>query len=166
MLTIFKSPLCLSDQLLQNHSHSWIRKDRDLSRSFKVLLDSFPRPIKIFYQKRKKLLFIKGSGNFACSVNHPKNTGIILIYPNLIKLLKSPNFLQGVAVLAHEVGHIFYDHGKRKISTLDAQLEADNFACKLGLKEELIEFLYEHKSEGDCQLRLKELLSKKQAGIL
>ncbi|MCH9027313.1 MAG: response regulator, partial [Proteobacteria bacterium] len=59
----------------------------------------------------------------------------------LMKILKSLATNYGLALLSHELGHIIHDHSKKNISVIEAQVEADLFAAKLGFADELENFL-------------------------
>ena len=48
----------------------------------------------------------------------------------------------------------------KKIDPLEAQIEADNFACHLGLGIELQEVLLEHKNSIDCRTRVSFLTAE------
>ena len=77
-----------------------------------------------------------------------------------MQILRSPSIYHGIAILAHELGHIYYQHTEQKIDTLKAQIEADDFAFELGLGEELQEILLDHVHSVDCRVRISKLTSK------
>lgn len=141
--------------------HNWIRKDPDYYRAFVLLFDCLPQKIKAELNRKKDIIFLKVDGQFASTIEANHKKSIVLIYEDLLKLFKGPRFPQGVAVLAHELGHIFRDHAKRHISIIDTQFEADQFAVEIGLEEELIDFLSDHIEKGDCKIRLDKLLINK-----
>ena len=140
--------------------HEWILKNKYLSRSFEILFESFDRELLEVFDN--KLLFIKTEGKWASALSSLDQFHIILIYPDLRKLLNSPLMVRGVAVMAHEVGHIYLGHPKKNIESHKAQLEADYFACRLGFKKELIDFLSEYPNSWECQTRLENLKQLKQ----
>ncbi|MDH5581334.1 MAG: M48 family metalloprotease [Bdellovibrionales bacterium] len=141
--------------------HNWIRKDPDYHRAFMLLFDCLPTQIQDELARKKDLIFIKMDGQFASTIEADKKKSIILIYEDLLKLFKGPRFPQGVAVLAHELGHILRNHAKRHISILDSQFEADQFAIEVGFEEELIDFLSDNIDKGDCKIRLENILVNK-----
>ncbi len=141
--------------------HNWIRKDKDYYRAFTLLFECLPSDIKLQLIRKNKLVFIKVEGQYASSLELPHKKSFVIIYNDLLKLLKGPYFPQGVAVLAHEIGHIINHHAKRQISILDSQFEADQFVIDIGLEEELIDFLSDHIDVGDCKIRLDKILLNK-----
>ena len=58
---------------------------------------------------------------------------IIFIFSRFIKKLSCVDNGQGLAIFAHEMGHLFYQHPKKGTPELKAQIEADDFAYQLGL---------------------------------
>jgi hypothetical protein len=82
------------------------------------------------------------------------------VFPELIQLLKSASAFHGIAILAHELGHIYHQHTEQKIDTLTAQIEADEFALDLGFGEELQEVLLDHAHSVDCRVRISRITSK------
>jgi predicted Zn-dependent protease len=63
-------------------------------------------------------------------------------------------------MIAHELGHIMYEHGKKSIDTLTAQVEADRFAISLGYGEELEQFLLAQPESIEMRTRLAYLTSQ------
>ena len=102
-------------QFFAKEQHQWIDKDLSYKKAFSLLIDSFNQNVFDFLDKQKKdILFLKASGKLACSIGVLSHSHVILVYPDLTKLLKSAFFLRGVAVLAHELGHLYYNHGNKK----------------------------------------------------
>ena len=148
-------------QFFSIEHHSWINRDTTYKKAFSLLLDSFNQNIFDSFKKQKKdILFLKSSGKLACSISTLSHSHVILIYPDLAKLLKSAIFLQGIAILAHELGHLYHDHGNQKIDPLQAQIEADHFACHLGFGYELQKVLLEHNHSLDCRTRVSYLTAE------
>ena len=81
------------------------------------------------------------------------------IFPELFQLLSSVDNTRGLAVIAHELGHIFHRHEDKNISTLEAQIEADTFALELNLAYGLVDILLEF-NDLDSQTRVSYLTSK------
>jgi hypothetical protein len=166
MLFKKKSPIEKKGQFrldfFKNSLHEWILKEEDLKHSFDTLFNSFNLELYDFFNLEKKLLIIPSRGQYACAIPHSEKIYLILIYPDLVELLRSKNKRQGLAILAHEIGHIYLGHSDRKIDPLDAQFEADYFSYLLGFGDELINFL---KEIPGCKNRLDKLLSiTKEAG--
>lgn len=154
---IKKERMTLKSDFFNNPNHFWINYNPVLKRIFNLFLDSFPDFAVKFFAKDAKINFIKSSGELALCVSGKKREPVILLFPDLVKLLHSAQFGQALSVLAHELGHIYYRHGDREISSIDSQYEADKFACELGYKEDLIFFLNNNSSNAECQLRLVKL---------
>ncbi len=140
-------------------NHHWIVEDRIIRRSFEILLDSFDDE-KIQFFIKYPTFFIPCQAHLSCAIGSTKNQHLILVFPELIKLLKSASSFHAVAILAHEMGHIYYQHTEQKIDTLTAQIEADDFAFKLGFGEELQEVLLDYVHSIDCRVRISKLTSK------
>jgi hypothetical protein len=137
--------------------NTWILKLPMVLISFKTLFYALDESsIKIL--KGKKIFTLTSQGLWASTVNPQKDIYLIIIFPNLLKLLNSKNYLQGVAVLAHELGHILLEHYKGELSPIEEQFEADDFAAKVGFKKELVEFLSLYPNSKECKLRIKILL--------
>lgn len=160
-LNILQKNIDYLELFFSDRAHNWIRKDKDIYRAFVLLFECLPRNVKRSLLKKKKLTFIRSEQNFATTIEAPSDRSLVIVYEELIKLFKGPLFPQGVAVLAHEIGHIINNHSKRKISMLEAQFEADKFVIDIGLEEELIDFLTDHCLKGDCKIRLDKIISNK-----
>ncbi len=103
-------------------------------------------------------MMVPSRGKYACAIPHTGRYHLVLIYPDLLGLLKSKHFRQGLSILAHEVGHIFLGHSDRKIDPIDAQYEADYFSYLLGYGEELTFFLKNREDVPECSKRLDKIL--------
>jgi hypothetical protein len=134
--------------------HEWIKSDLPLKRSFQTLIDSFSDKTAHFFNESAPLLFVAASGTLACSLNASHEENIIIVFPDLHRMLRSSSPSHGIAVLAHELGHIFYEHSRKKIPPLKAQIQADRFAFELGFAEELRDILLDYPDSEDCRLRL------------
>ncbi len=130
-------PKISNDQLLQkiiNHpTNSWFLKDKFLTRSINRFFESWDQDIFNFFIFNKKNLSLACStGRYSCTFPNISDIECIILFPDLIKLLKSSSPDHGIAILAHELGHIVSSHAIKKISPLEAQVEADKIACRLG----------------------------------
>lgn len=142
-----------------NHpNHNWIKENSRLERSITILLNNL-KDDHIQFLVKNPTYIIPCEAYLSCAIGKTNNDHIILAFPELITLLKSPSFDHGLAVLAHEFGHIFHQHTERKINTLKAQIEADHFAFTLGFGEELQEVLLDHQANSDCKVRIAYLTS-------
>ncbi|RLA64602.1 MAG: hypothetical protein DRQ88_00655 [Epsilonproteobacteria bacterium] len=140
---------------LKNSLHEWVLQDECINNSIDIFFNAFGVELFDFFNQGKKLLMIPARGQWACAIPHSDRYHLILIYPDLINILKSKNCKPGLAILAHEIGHLFLKHSDRKIDTTDAQYEADYFSYLLGFGPELIAFL---KERPECQDRLKRII--------
>ena len=141
---------------MQNPHHQWIKNDRTVYRVFKILADSISMKTKDYFLEHQ-ILFLISDGSFSCALSKTNESHVVIIYPELLKLIKSASPLHAVAILAHELGHLFHNHSHRKLANLDAQLEADNFANNLGLGRELIDIIWEHSNDDEGLIRIKNL---------
>lgn len=143
---------------LNDRDHQWILEDQYIKRAIENLLHSMTEEHIKFFSKNKTFL-IPCQAHLSCAIGKTNNNHLILVFPELIKLLKSGSSAHGMAVLAHEFGHIFHQHTENKIETLTAQIEADKFAFDLGFGEELQEILLDHAHDVDCRVRIAKLTS-------
>lgn len=157
-----KSPLGKKGQFrttfFKNSLHEWVLNDENINNSIDIFFNSFSAELFEFFNQEKNLLMVPSSGEWACAIPHSGKYHLILIYPELIGILKSKNFRIGLAILAHEIGHIFLRHSERKIDPMDAQYEADYFAYLLGFGVELIQFL---KVRPECRPRFDKIMQIK-----
>ena len=161
-LTSKKNPMTKADfihSFFEARNHQWITKDKLIARSFLILLESLSKEHIKFFAKNPTF-FIPCQAHLSCAIGRTQNHHLILVFPELITLLKSASSLHAVAVLAHELGHIYYQHTEKKVDTLDAQVEADDFAFHLGFGEELQNILLDHDHSIDCRVRIAKLTSK------
>ena len=137
--------------------HLWIKEDISIVRSFDHLFDllTLEQVDKLFI--KTNVVFLKGNGKISCSLPSLPNTHFILVFPELLQLLKSASPTHSLAIIAHELGHILYEHNQNSIHPIIAQFEADQFVCSLGLKKELIDVLNDYKYLEECQVRIKKL---------
>lgn len=144
---------------LNNPNHSWITEDRLIKRGLIMLIDSFEDKHVDFFLKHPTFL-IPCQAHLSCAIGRTQNHHLILVFPELMQILRSASIHHGIAILAHELGHIYYQHTEQKIDTLKAQIEADDFAFELGFGEELQEILLDHVHSVDCRVRISKLTAK------
>lgn len=124
--------------------HHWILEDKYVSRAFKELLGALPISAIEFLHRGKKLSIVKANGIMSCALAPYHGHFTIIIFPDLLKLLRSANSRIGEAILAHEIGHLYSEHAKRGTDPLWAQVEADRFAYDCGYGAELEEILLDN----------------------
>lgn len=150
----------IKESFFASSHHAWINEDRYIKRAFAFLLDNLSdEAINFLYPNRNEAFFIRGNGRLGVALGAKKNTHLILVYPDLIKMLTSGAPLMGVAVLAHELGHIVKGHSFKMIDPLEAQCEADEFAFDMGLGHELQEVLMDQTPTIETRTRISRLTS-------
>lgn len=144
--------------LTESPLNRWCMQHKGLWRSIEELVENFTPEICQFYGWGTNLVFLKSSGHFGCAIGATQVDYLVIIFPNLLKLLQSAAPRAGQAILAHELGHLYYRHAEKNLSSLQAQIEADAFAYKLGYGKELEQILLEQ--EGlEIQTRIAYLTS-------
>lgn len=150
----------IKEAFFRSSHHSWISKDRYIKRAFAFLLDNLnEEAIRFLHPNKNEAFFIRGSGRLGTALGAKKNTHLIIVYPDLVKMLTSGAPLMGVAVLAHELGHIVKGHSFKMIDPLQAQCEADEFAYEMGLGHELQEVLMDQGQSIETKTRIARLTS-------
>lgn len=138
--------------------HFWICDDKYIKSCFEDFLKTIPKKILVQITSENGVRFMPSSGKFGCAIPRAQSS-IVLLFPEVISLLKSTAITNVKGILAHELGHILLNHGNRNISTLNAQVEADRFACDLGYLEEIENFLLDLPESVEKRVRLSYLTS-------
>lgn len=139
--------------------HQWMNGQRYVKANLLDFFDTFPlKFINKIYETQEVILH-PSSGRFACSVQKSSKS-IILVFPELKRLLNAPFPGWAHAVIAHEYGHLYCEHGKKWIDPIEAQVEADAFAIELGHLKYLAEFLEEQPESIEKRTRLAFLTSR------
>lgn len=163
MINLFKIKNVTKSEFIKNFfedpNHRWINENKKIRKAFEILLNDLKNHHIEFFEKNKTY-FIPCEAKLSCAIGSTKNHHLILIFPELRTLLQSASLHHGIAVLAHELGHIYFKHTENKIDTLVAQLEADDFAFQIGYGEELQEVLLDHQESTDCRVRISRLTTK------
>ena len=149
----------LRSKFFSNPYNQWILQDKQLARAFFDFLDRLlpHHRSKLFQQE--DIIIQAISAQYSCFIKAPENSSVILLFPEIINTLNSVDNSRGLAVLAHEFGHIYNEHHKRNIPTLESQIEADHMAFEVGLAHGLIEVLLQY-PDLDSQTRVSVLTSK------
>ena len=147
----------LIKQFFSSTEHLWIRNDNNLQKSILRFFNRFSAEDlrKLFQNKKFMLLFAQG--RMGCAIGIGQKSNIVLVFPELYKLLAAADPSYGYAILAHEIGHLIHSHSRKNISALDAQFEADAFTCKLGLARELEILLRQEITSEETLLRIQKL---------
>jgi len=147
-----------TNDFYENDNHRWIVQDRYIKANFDEFFEKLPRKIIKRLVKGPILLFLPSSGRFSCTLTN-MNAHIVVVFPELMQLLKSPATNHALAILSHEVGHIVYEHSKKKIEPTEAQVQADFFACQLGFASEIESFLHDQPESIEKRVRLSYVTS-------
>jgi hypothetical protein len=143
----------------EHELNAWILRTSNLLPSLHILFDSMDDEVIPFF-KGKELAMVTCQGLWAATVHPQKNLFLIIVFPNLLDLINSPKYRLGLAVLAHEMGHIFMEHSKQDLDPMEEQFEADLFAAKLGFGKELINFLSMYPDSTECKNRKEKLIKE------
>lgn len=144
--------------ILDSPEHQWINENRYIQANFLDFFEALPKATLVKMVKNTPTIFVPSSGRYSCAIDS-NSINVILVFPELMALLKSTAISNFKAILAHELGHVMLNHGKRKIKSLDAQIEADLFAAKLGFVDDLENFLLDMPESIEKRVRLSYLTS-------
>ena len=137
----------------------YFKTNKYLYRSIYDLCGRMNNKIKTKLLSQDNIIFIPVTKIYACSVSPNSKDAIIFIFPDLLKKLSCVDNSQGLSILAHEIGHLYHQHARRGTPELKAQIEADDFAYKLGLGTDLCDVLSQFK-DIDSRTRISYLTSK------
>ncbi len=146
-------------EFFNNPQHQWIVEDKYIKANFEEFFSLIPLKMLRDLWKDSDIWFISSSGKYSCAIE-PIGCSVIMIFPELKKIMRSFNPDGTKAILAHELGHIYYNHSNRRIDVLEAQVEADKFAINLGFIEELESFLHDQSESLEKRVRLSYLTSQ------
>ena len=105
-------------KILNNPHNQWILNDKVVSRSLFTFNDLLmPKHHQKLLQS-KDIIILPVSGQFSCTVQQPSNSSIVLLFPELIKILSNVDNSRGIAILAHEFGHLYHKHYEKHIPTI------------------------------------------------
>ncbi len=159
-MNLFKTKLSAKEEFIRafrsNIEHHWIIKNPKVLKCFELLFQEFREEHFKFFTKTK-VSFVFSYAELSFSVGNLKNEYVVVIFPDLFAQINTGMMPEVCATLAHELGHIYCHHHQRKISALQAQYEADQFAVSLGFREELIFTLKRYAHLEDVQKRLERL---------
>lgn len=146
-------------QFLAHPQHQWFARDPLLSRLFKLFCDAWSPEVIDFINRRGEILILQAEGHLACAMAPVRESNVVLAFPDLVNILHSASPIRALAILAHEFGHLILEHSKRNIPAIDAQVEADEFAFRLGFGVELEQVLHEYEHSIECRVRIARLTS-------
>lgn len=140
----------------KNPHHQWIFANPKVLQCFFILFDEFQEIHFKFFNKHQ-VHFIYSHAELSFAVGNLKNESVVVVFPDLYKMMNSTLITEASATLAHELGHVYHQHHKRKLPNIDAQVEADRFASGLGFREDLKSTLMRFSHLKEIQYRLKKL---------
>lgn len=122
--------------IFSNPHHAWIQDCTFTKRNLSILFSSFS-PMVRRKLLQKNIVLAPCNDVMSAAISFTDKGNVILLFPELLRTLRSADPSDAFAVLAHEIGHIYLEHSDRKIPTMQAQHEADAFACEQGFHTEL-----------------------------
>ena len=143
--------------LISLPANRWMGDDPPLDRALRVIVDSFNEEACTLMRGKEQIVFFPSEGVLGAAFSATDKYHVVIVYPDLLRMLKSGASTTAMAILAHELGHIAFDHSNRSLSNLEAQVEADNFAFLLGFGEELQDFLMDYGHSVDVRVRIARL---------
>ena len=123
-------------KIFSQPEHSWINENKYIQANIEDFLSSIKTQDLNTLFIEKKVLLLPSNAYMACAIS-THHSHLIIIFPKLMHLLKGTIGHHSFPILAHELGHIFHSHGMKEITPLEAQVEADQFACEIGYAEGL-----------------------------
>ena len=163
-IKFLKNTSCSKEILLKKivshpSNFTFFKNNKNIKRAIETLVQKMPDEFVNFFINNKTMIFIPITGIYSCAIDQIDSNYLILLFPDLIKKLTCVDNGEGLSILAHELGHFYHQHTKKKTPTLKAQIEADDFAHKLGLSRELSEVLSRF-DDLDSRTRLSYLTAK------
>jgi len=134
------------EEFLDEAPNAWIRENARVERVLGKFFAAFPT-ITLNRLRNRRLFFVSCSGEMSATITYDKAASVVLLFPEILRNLESANPSEAFAILAHELGHVVCEHSKRGTPQLQAQIEADAFACSLGFKHEICSLLEREESE-------------------
>lgn len=134
------------EDFLAEGPNAWIRENRRVERALRHFFTTFPT-ITLNRLRKRKLYFVPCSGHMSATITYDEGTSVVLLFPEILRALESTDPSEALAILAHELGHVVHDHAARGTPQLQAQVEADAFACSLGFAREICALLSREASE-------------------
>lgn len=141
------------DEFILLPHHDWIKENKYLTHSFQKLF-SLLTDYQFEKVRQHKIYFLKANALYSCSISLQDKCNVIMVFPDLQRMLHALVPDKGLAILAHELGHIVNQHYARVIESLKSQIEADRFVIDLGLGLELQEVLLDYPDSKECRTRL------------
>ena len=135
----------------------WMGEEPPLDRALRIIVGSFNKEARALMGGKERIIFHPSEGILGSAFSSLDRCHVVIVYPDLLRMLKSAASTTAMAILAHELGHIAFDHSKRQIGRLESQVEADYFSFLLGFGEELQNFLLGYGNSVDAKVRIAKL---------
>ena len=155
--SVGKNRAQLMTEFIDRPEHQWVVEDNSVLRSFKWLWESLPQEAIAQLADMSSILFVKSSGRLSGTYTQNLGIHVVLVFPDLLKMLKAADPSWGVVTLIHELGHILEGHSQAEIAPLEAQVQADAWVVKAGLGPELETFLLSLPENTEKRVRLTHL---------
>ena len=136
-----KSPSALVN--FNDPAHHWIISNGHIKRFFEEVLFMLDEDEIESLASYGQLVFLESQGMFSSVIPTHGDKTFVLIYPELMKMIRTADNEMAYAVIFHELGHLYYRHFTMR-STVDEttkQIEADEFAIRHGHAKGLFTFL-------------------------
>lgn len=155
----------IKNQVMADEYHHWIRENKYIASTFEEMIDSMPLWSLEKWSKLGRIIFLSSSGKYSNALYNVQ-AHVIIVYPELMRLLRSTAMSSSLAILLHEMGHLIHEHAKKGTDPLQAQIEADLFAAQAGYFEEIEQILLEQPESIEKRARLSYLTMEyfKQGG--
>lgn len=148
------------EKFFRRSEHSWISNDHRLNRAFRWMWEVIPFSAIEYLSSSTPTLFVFSSGRLSGTYHQAEGQHIILIFPDLLKLLRAADPAWGVATLVHEVGHVLENHSGKNHDPIQAQIEADAWVVRSGLDKELESILLTLPESVEKRIRLSALTTR------
>jgi len=145
-----RSQFC--DFFFNQPEHRWMKENRYIMAHFQDFFEYIPMKVINTLFSEKEIIFVPSNGKYSCSVG--SSTEVIIVFPELMSLLKAPFDGYAKAIIAHELGHVFCNHSRKVVDPMEAQVEADQFVVTHGFVHQLADFLEEQPESLEKRLRL------------
>ncbi len=143
--------------MLEMPHHAWIKEDTSYFRVFNIILNLLKLESLERICSYKNFAFIKVEGHLSCAIEAKEDLNFIICFPELLQYLKSASPDTAMAILLHELGHLYHAHSRKEINNLSAQKQADEFAMYHGHGNEIISIINDYRHLEENRLRIKNI---------
>jgi hypothetical protein len=137
--------------------HQWMSENKYIQAAMDDWYDQLPKKFQN-YLHRVSPLILKCSRNMAFSAPNIDNPFIVL-FPETVRLLSSTVYRGGLAVISHELAHLYLSHGSKKIHHIEAEVQADLLTCEMGHAFALSELIEDMPECEEKRIRLTYVTS-------